>query len=81
MCIRDRVKVYITYVGQGDKTLNTSSINESNNTDDSGIQTTPKSNRENKNNDNEVGILSLIHIFQGNVLRYYRCFKVMIRIM
>ena len=36
------------------QTLNTSSINKSNNTDDSGIQTTPKSNRENKNNDNGV---------------------------
>ena len=33
-------------VGQDDKITNVIKTNESNNTDDSGIQTTPKSNRE-----------------------------------
>ena len=37
-------------VDQDDKTINISNTSESNSTDDSGIQTTPKSNRESKNN-------------------------------
>ena len=44
-------------VGQDDKIMNVTKTNESNNTDDSGIQTTPKSNRENKNNNNEVSFI------------------------
>ena len=40
-------------VGQDDKTTNISNTNESNSTDDSGVQVTPKLSRESKNN-NEV---------------------------